>query len=209
MLFRSVKLWRFDLDYDPTEFDSETGILYGLDDWGNRLCMVDSETGMAYVTDGNGAVIVWPLDENGDKVISQSVEVFTDENGKQTINTDLKPVVDENGLPVYYQDGGVIWLQNEWVTLEAGAYEIARVKQGAYILEETAAPLADGYVQSVAMGLIVRDTGELQSFTMEDDYTKLEVSKLDMTSKEEIAGAVLTLYEAYRVYDDSDRKSVV
>ena len=200
-----VKLWRFDLDYDPTELDAETGILYGLDDWGNRLCMVDSETGMAYVTDGNGAVIVWPLDENGDKVISQSVEVFTDENGKQTINTDLKPVVDENGLPVYYQDGGVIWLENEWVTLEAGAYEIARVKQGAYILEETAAPLADGYVQSVAMGLIVRDTGELQSFTMEDDYTKLEVSKLDMTSKEEIAGAVLTLYEAYRVYDDSDR----
>ena len=200
-----VKLWRVDLDYDPTELDAETGILYGLDDWGNRLCMVDSETGMAYVTDQNGAVIVWPLDENGDKIISQSVEVFTDENGKQTINTDLKPVVDENGLPIYYQDGGVIWLENEWVTPENGAYEIARVKQGAYILEETAAPLADGYVQSVAMGLIVRDTGELQSFTMEDDYTKLEVSKLDMTSREEIAGATLILYEAYRVYDDSDR----
>ncbi len=200
-----VKLWRFDLDYDPTELDSETGILYGLDDWGNRLCMVDSETGMAYVTDSNGAVIVWPLDENGDKIISQSVEVFVDENGKQTINTDLKPVADENGLPVYYQDGGVIWLENEWVTPEKGAFEIARVKQGAYILEETAAPLADGYVQSVALGLIVRDTGDLQSFTMEDDYTKLEVSKLDMTSREEIEGATLTLYEAYRVYDDSDR----
>ncbi len=200
-----VKLWRFDLDYDPTELDTETGILYGLDDWGNRLCMVDSETGMAYVTDSNGAVIVWPLDENGDKIISQSVEVFVDENGKQTINTDLKPVADENGLPVYYEDGGVTWLENEWVTPEEGAFEIARVKQGAYILEETAAPLADGYVQSVALGLIVRDTGELQSFTMEDDYTKLEVSKLDMTSREEIEGAALTLYEAYRVYDDSDR----
>lgn len=201
-----VKLWRFDLDYDPTELDSETGILYGLDDWGNRLCMVDSETGMAYVMDSNGVVIVWPLDENGDKIISQSVEVFVDENGKQTINTDLNPVADENGLPVYYEDGGVIWLENEWVTPEQGAFEIARVKQGAYILEETAAPLSDGYVQSVALGLIVRDTGELQSFTMEDDYTKLEVSKLDMTSREEIAGATLTLYETYRVYDDSDRR---
>ena len=40
---------------------------------------------------------------------------------------------------------------------------------------------------------------------MEDDYTKLEVSKLDMTSREEIEGASLALYEAYRVYDDSDR----
>ncbi len=58
---------------------SETGILYGLDDWGNRICMLDSETGMAYVTDERGAVIVWPLDQNGDKIISRSVEVYTDE----------------------------------------------------------------------------------------------------------------------------------
>lgn len=201
----SVELWRFDLDYDPTEFDADTGILYGLDDWGNRICMVDSETGMAYVLDKDGAVLVWPLDENGDKIISQSVEVYTDEDGTQTINADLQPVLDENGLPIYYQDGGVTWLENEWVTTEEGAFEIARVKQGAYILEETAAPLADGYVQAMALGLIVKDTSDLQSFTMEDDFTKLEISKLDMTSREEIEGATLTLYEAYRAYDDTDR----
>lgn len=199
-----VDLWYYDLEYDPTELDSETGILYGLDDWGNRICMLDSETGMAYVTDEQGAVIVWPLDQNGDKIISQSVEVYTDEEGKQTINTDLTPVTDENGLPIYYKDGGVTWIENEWVT-EEKPYEIARVGQGAYILEETAAPLADGYVQAMAVGLVVRDTGQIQPFYMEDDYTKLEVSKLDMTSREEVEGASLTLYEAYRVYDDSDR----
>ena len=38
-----------------------------------------------------------------------------------------------------------------------GACEIARVRQGAYILEETAAPLSDGYVQSASVGVIVRD----------------------------------------------------
>lgn len=199
-------LWFFDLDYDPTERDTETGILYGLDDWGNRICMLDSETGMAYVTDGAGEIIVWPVDKNGDKIISQSVELYTDENGKQTINTDLIPVTDENGLPVYYKDGGVTWVENEWVTSGEGAgFEIARVKQGAYILEETAAPLSDGYVQSAAIGLVVKDTSGLQSFYMENDFTKLELSKLDMTSREEIEGAALTLYEAYRVYDDSDR----
>lgn len=197
-------LWYFDLEYDPMELDEETGVLYGLDDWGNRICRLDSETGMAYVTDAEGAVIVWPLDENGDKIISRSVEVYTDENGKPFINTDLHPVADENELPIYYKDGGVTWIENEWVT-ENRPYEIARVKQGAYILEETAVPLADGYVQSVAVGLIVRNTGDIQSFYMEDDYTKLEVSKLDITSREEVEGAVLTLYEAFRVYDDSDR----
>lgn len=201
-----VDLWYFDLEYDPTELDEESGILYGLDDWGNRICMLDSETGMAYVIDEAGAIIVWPLDENGDKIISHSVEVYTDETGKQTINMDLQPVTDENGLPIYYKDGGVTWIENEWVTSgEAGGYEIARVKQGAYILEETAAPLSDGYVQSVAVGLVVKDTSDVQSFYMEDDYTKIEISKLDMTSREEIEGAALTLYEAYRVYDDSDR----
>ena len=199
-----VDLWYYDLEYDPTELDTETGILYGLDDWGNRICMLDSETGMAYVTDERGTIIVWPLDKNGDKIISQSVEVYTDEEGKQTINTDLSPVNDENGLPIYYKDGGVTWIENEWVT-EEKPYEIARVRQGAYILEETAAPLADGYVQSMAVGLVVRDTGQIQPFYMEDDYTKLEVSKLDMTSREEVEGASLALYEAYRVYDDSDR----
>ena len=199
-----VDLWYFDLKYDPTELDEESGILYGLDDWGNRICMLDPETGMAYVTDETGAVIVWPLDENGDKIISQSVEVYTDEAGNQSINLDLQPVPDENGLPIYYKDGGVTWLFNEWVT-DHGAYEIARVKQGAYILEETAAPLSDGYVQSAAVGMIVRDVSETQSFVMEDDYTKIEVSKLDMTSRKEVEGASLTLYEAYRVYDDSDR----
>lgn len=199
-----VDIWYFDLKYDPTELDEQTGILYGLDDWGNRLCMLDSETGMAYVTDKTGAVIVWPLDENGDKIISQSVEVYTNGEGNSSINMDLQPVPDENGLPIYYKDGGVTWIENEWVT-DHGACEIARVRQGAYILEETAAPLSDGYVQSAAVGVIVRDVSEKQSYVMEDDYTKIEVSKLDMTSRKEIEGAVLTLYEAYRVYDDSDR----
>ena len=113
--------------------------------------------------------------------------------------------MDENGLPIYYKDGGVTCVENEWITTDEGAWEIARVPQGAYILEETAAPLGDGYVQSMAIGLVVEDTSGIQSFTMEDDYTKLEISKLDMTSREEIAGAELTLYEAYRVYDDTDR----
>ena len=202
----AADLWYYDLEYDPTELDEETGILYGLDDWGNRICMLDSETGMAYVTDEKGAIIVWPLDDNGEKIISQSVEVYTDEEGRKTINSDLMAETDENGLPVYYKDGGVTWIENEWVTSDrTEGYPIARVAQGAYILEETAAPLAYGYVQSMAVGLIVKDMADVQSFFMEDDYTKIEISKLDMTTREEIAGAALTLYEAYREYDDSDR----
>ena len=33
-----MDLWYYDLEYDPTELDTETGILYGLDDWG-KSCL--------------------------------------------------------------------------------------------------------------------------------------------------------------------------
>lgn len=202
----AVPLWYFDLEYDPTEYDEESGILYGLDDWGNRICMLDSETGMAYVEDEKGNMIVWPLDKNGNKIISRSVEVHRDENGKETINSGLEPVEDENGLPIYYKGGGVTMADNEWVTSsDKKAHEIARVPVGAYILEETVVPSSKGYVQSMPVGLMVNETTETQVFFLENDFTKIEISKLDMTSREEVEGAELTLYMAHKVYDDSDK----
>lgn len=144
--------------YDPAEYDEVSGSLYGLDDWGDRICMLDSETGMAYVEDEKGNIIVWPLDNNGNKIISQSVEVHRDENGKETINSDLEPVVDENGLPIYYKNGGVTMADNEWVTSEEKqAHEIARVPAGAYILEETVVPSSKGYVQTMPIGMVVNE----------------------------------------------------
>ena len=46
--------------------------------------------------------------------------------------------------------------------------------------------MSDGYVQSASVGVIVRDVSEKQSYVMEDDYTKIEVSKLDMTSRKRL-----------------------
>jgi len=201
-----VSLWYFDLEYDLTEYDEASGTLYGLDDWGNRICMLDSETGMAYVEDEKGNIIVWPLDKNGNKIISQSVEVHRDEDGKETINSDLEPVVDENGLPIYYKNGGVTMADNEWVTsAEKQAHEIARVPAGAYILEETVVPSSVGYVQTLPIGMLVNETSETQSFYLENDFTKIEISKLDMTTRKEVEGAELTLYVAHKVYDDTDK----
>ena len=201
----AVPLWYFDLEYDPTEYDEESGILYGLDDWGNRICMLDSETGMAYVEDEKGNIIVWPLDKNGNKIISQSVEIHRDEDGRETINSNLEPAVDENGLPIYYKNGGVTMMDNEWVTTTEKAHEIARVPAGAYILEETVVPSSKGYIQTMPIGMTVNEITETQSFFLENDFTKIEISKLDMTSRKEVEGAELTLYAAHKVYDDSEK----
>lgn len=40
---------------------------------------------------------------------------------------------------------------------------------------------------------------------MEDDFTKIELSKRDITKKQEIEGAEMTLYVAERVTDDSEK----
>lgn len=73
---------------------------------------------------------MWPLDKNGNKIISQSVEIHRDEEGRETINSNLEPVVDENGLPIYYKNGGVTMTDNEWVTTtEKKAHEITRYRR--------------------------------------------------------------------------------
>lgn len=200
-----AELWRYDLKYDPTERDIKSGILYGLDQNGNRICMLDSLTGMAYVLDDKKRIVVWPLDDKGNKIRTHSIEVHTDENGKQTIYTNLNPVTDEQGLPVYYKDGSVTWVDNEWVSSGTAGHEIARIPFGTYILEETVTPNSQGYVRSQAAAFVVEDTTEVQHFYMEDDFTKSEFSKLDLTTREEIQGATMTLYEAYRVPDSSPK----
>ena len=63
-----------------------------------------------------------------------------------------------------------------------------------YILEETLAPTQDGYVKSNSVEFTVEDTGEIQDIVMEDDFTKLEISKTDITNGEEIEGATLEVW---------------
>lgn len=201
----SVSLWRFDLKYDPTEFDLQTGILYGLDEAGNRICKVDSETGMAYVEDDKGRILVWPLNDDGEKIETFSIVMQEGKDGTPNMYMGLEAKTDEQGLPIYYVNGGPVWEKNEWVTSDESGHEITRIPFGAYIVEETAAPNSQGYVRSMAAGFIVEETSDPQHFFVENDFTKAEISKIDLVTREEIPGAQLTLYEAYRVADGSPK----
>lgn len=200
-----VSLYRYDLKVDPVELDQATGVLYGLDAYGNRVCLVDSLTGLAYVEDDKGIPIAWPVDDRGKKVKVEQIVEHTGTGGKRTIYEGLQPVSDENGLPVYYTDGNVIKRNAEWVTPVNGPYRISRLPVGAYIVEETVVPHAQGYVKSMASGLIVEEVTGIQECYMEDDFTKIEVAKLDRETGREVVGAEMTLYEAVRIPDSSER----
>lgn len=200
---KPVDVYFYDLETTATEPDPITGELYVLDDRGNRICYADPITGMAYVYDDYGKLIVYPVNEEGEKQLVQSIQIHSD-GSAETIYTDLDAVKDENGLPIYYKDGHVTWQDEAWITPEDGTHTITRLPFGAYILEETDVPFEQGYVQSEYLGIIFRESKEVQDFFLQNKFTKVNIAKLDIDTKAEIQDAELTLYCAERIEDDSE-----
>lgn len=199
-----VELLFYDLNEVLKEIDQDTETIYILDERGNRISMADPITGMAYVTDDYGNIIVYPIDEEGKKVVSQSIKVHVDEDGKQTIYTNVGAVNDENGLPVYYETGDLVFEEDIWNS-NGKEHKIARLPFGAYILEETDVPYDQGYIKTKAIGFIIKEMEEEQKFFLENDFTKIEVPKLDITTKQEIPDAKMVLYYGVKVEDNSPK----
>ena len=92
-------------------------------------------------------------------------------------------------LTLFDKDGKVI---EKWTSTE-GPHMIERLPVGEYMLREELAP--DGYVRAEDVKFKVEETGVIQKVYMKDDYTKVSVSKQDMTTCKEIPGAHLTLFD--------------
>ena len=56
------------------------------------------------------------------------------------------------------------------------------------------------------MGLILRDTDEVQKYFMQNEFTKTAFAKLDVRTQKEVRGAVMTLYRAGLDSDGSPLK---
>ena len=202
ILNEAVELYFYDLAEHETEADEETGELWVLDDTGNRICYVDSVSGMAYTKDDYGTLIAYRA-VDGNKVLAQSIEVHND-GGKDHIYVNLIPADDEVGLPLYYESGEVTYRPEQWTT-DGSPHVMERLPFGAYVLEETKVPYDQGYTKVPDMGLILRESSEEQHFYYQNVFTKLNLAKVDVTTKAEIQDAGMTLYTAVRVPDESER----
>ena len=198
----------YNLSQCDTEYDPETERLYLLDDRGNRICLLDRYTGLAYEVDDKGRAVAYQVDSAGEKIIFQQIHVFEKADGSLSIYSHISYKEDENGLPVYYTGGELTLEDTIFITPAKEKKEgtiVARIPVGAYLLEETKVPYDQGYIQSEAIAFVIESTDEMQEAFMEDDFTKIELSKRDITTKQEIEGAEMTLYVAERVTDDSER----
>ncbi len=76
----------------------------------------------------------------------------------------------------------------EWVSTNE-AHRIVGIEPGDYVLTETIAP--EGYLVATSVEFTVKPTGEVQQVEMKDDYTKVDISKTDITTGDELPGAHL------------------
>ena len=119
------------------------------------------------------------------KVLLDKVDV---ETGEPIAKTELALIpLDEEGNPVgedAYRMG---------TTDEHGEIYWEYVAVGKYILREVTANFDAGYVTAEDMLIEVMDTADLQKFTMKDDYTKVEFSKVDLETGEPVVGTRLSI----------------
>ncbi|MBS6953510.1 MAG: SrtB family sortase [Enterocloster asparagiformis] len=76
---------------------------------------------------------------------------------------------------------------------------IDHIPVGPYVLEETICPYEQGYTKTAAASIDVRETGHVQNFVMEDDFTSIDILKFDTKNQDVIyeeSEAYLTLYPA-------------
>lgn len=82
----------------------------------------------------------------------------------------------------------------QWTTTEEPFF-IEYIPSGDYILREVLTPFDQGYITAEDVKFTVEDTGEIQKVNMDDDYTKVEILKIDKDTKEPLAGAKFKLYD--------------
>ena len=136
---------------------------------------------------------IWEIDASytnqNETVITFEKEVENQPTETRFTKTDIvtgEPVVGAT-LQILDEDKNVI---REWVTAAEEHVEYA-LPEGNYLLHEETAPNEDGYVTAQDVEFEVKEDGSITRVEMEDDFSKVDISKTDMTGDTELAGVKL------------------
>ena len=94
-------------------------------------------------------------------------------------------------LQILDGDGNVV---EEWISTEE-PHVVYCLPEGTYTLHEELAPYEDGYVSAADVDFEVLEDGSVAEVEMEDEYSKIDISKTDLTTGEEIPGATLQILD--------------
>ncbi|WP_298732526.1 SpaA isopeptide-forming pilin-related protein [uncultured Subdoligranulum sp.] len=139
-----------------------------------------------YLTTKN--ILFWKWDDW--KLLDDATVIMQDDITKVQISK--KDLTTNEELP-----GAELTLTDEksneidrWVSTDA-PHHMERLPAGKYTLTEVTAP--DGYAIAERVEFEVLPTGEVQTFEMFDDTIKVKISKVDITTNEELPGAELVI----------------
>ena len=157
-------------------------LIQKVDEDGNPL----EECEVYYLTTKN--ILFWKWDDW--KLLDDATVIMQDDITKVQISK--KDLTTNEELP-----GAELTLTDEkgneidrWVSTDAPHY-MERLPAGKYTLTEVTAP--DGYAIAERVEFEVLPTGEVQTFEMFDDTIKVKISKVDITTNEELPGAELVI----------------
>ena len=157
-------------------------LLQKVDEDGSNL----QEAEVYYLT--KKSLLFWTWDDW--KLLDDATVIMRDDTIKVEISKkDLTTMEELPGaeLAITDKDGKEI---DRWVSSDKPHY-IEKLPAGDYTLTEVKAP--DGYAFVESVPFTVLPTGKVQQFEMLDDVIKVEISKKDLTTMEELPGAELTL----------------
>ena len=137
-------------------------------------------TSIQFTVEDDGKVQHVFMQDDYTKVQISKTDIAT---GKEISGAKLK-ITDADGKTV-----------TEWVT-DGTPHYMERIPMGTYTLTETMAPTEQGYVRAESVTFEVGPTGDIQRVEMKDDFTKVEISKADMTDGRELPGAKLKITDA-------------
>ena len=152
------------------------------DEDGNHL----EECEVYYLTTKN--ILFWKWDDW--KLLDDATVIMQDDITKVQISKkDLTTNEELPGAELIITDekGSEI---DRWISTDAPHY-MEKLPAGKYTLNEVTAP--DGYAIAERMEFEVLPNGEVQTFEMFDDTIKVKISKVDITTNEELPGAELVI----------------
>ena len=133
--------------------------------------------------------------EYEDEKAAKRAYSFTFEDEPTSIALSKKDLTSGEELPgaslqVLDEEGNVV---DEWISTEE-PHIITELTVGKTYKMVERKP-ADGYVTAESISFTVENTAELQTHVMEDDVTKVQISKTDITDSKEVPGAKLSILD--------------
>ena len=92
-------------------------------------------------------------------------------------------------LQIIDKEGNIV---EEWISTKE-PHVVYGLPEGTYILHEELPPYVEGYVSAEDIEFEVKEDGSVTKVEMKDDYSKVEISKTDITTGEELKGAKLQI----------------